>query len=44
MYVNINLQVLETTNGAQYRQEMIETADFFTNKHVGELILDTEVC
>lgn len=35
-------KVLETTNGAQYRQEMIETADFFTNKHVGELILDTE--
>lgn len=35
-------KVLETPNGAQYRQEKVEVADFFTNKHVDELILETE--
>ena len=35
--------MFETPNGAHYRQERIEVADFFTNKHVDELILQTEV-
>lgn len=35
-------KLYETPNGAQYRQEKIEVADFFVNKHVDELILNTE--
>lgn len=35
--------MFETPNGAHYRQERIEVADFFTNKHVDEMILQTEV-
>lgn len=35
-------KVFETPNGADYRREKVEVADFFTNKHVGELILETE--
>lgn len=35
-------KVFETPNGALYRQEKVEVADFFTNKHVDEMILETE--
>ena len=35
---------METPNGADYRREKVEVADFFTNKHVDELIQETEVC
>ncbi|KAL9988635.1 hypothetical protein ACROYT_G003101 [Oculina patagonica] len=35
-------KVFETPNGAQYRQEKVEVADFFVNKRVDELILETE--
>lgn len=35
-------KVFETPSGADYRREKVEVADFFTNKHVGELILETE--
>ncbi|PFX33295.1 xenotropic and polytropic retrovirus receptor 1-like [Stylophora pistillata] len=35
-------KLFETTNGADYRKEKVEVADFFVNKHVDELILNTE--
>ena len=38
-----HFQLFETTNGAEYRKEKVEVADFFVNKHVDELILNTEV-
>ena len=36
-------QLFQTETGVNYRKKKVETAPFFTNKLVAELILETEV-
>lgn len=37
-------QLFETCSGLEYRHSKIEMSLFFTNKHVEDIILETEVC
>lgn len=42
-YISITIKIMVTTRGAEWRQQNVETAPFYTNKEVDHLIKETEV-